>query len=406
MANYDANVPPTITLTKTLFAAAATTSTKASSTSSTVSTSTSTSQGMKESPRLHLSASPRVGVVANGDGTDGNKIVTSTRMSTIFNTLTVTSTSTVSTSSSSASSQTSTDSTTESTSTTKNAATATGTFPADDSHSAQSGKVAGSIIGTFAALGMIVFLLWYFCMKKKGKNKLKVSMSLRRRKSSTPKTPQLEEQKMEETRTMMLKRSAELNKSKENIVNTFLSTSNDHIKPMSPRSVAPEAPRRLPAGRPSMIGVAVTSSTPPNTPPLPRSNSQRNTAIRKGFPPSTDPSGSHPMSLMPGPYIPGRPSFSELSGSSRVIRKPAPIVTAYAAAPNSRSQLSPKAVFNAIGNSTNKAWRRASQALSPSAYQRLPPDNHSIFQTPRRRDSEKPRNEELEIGAQTDKGWL
>lgn len=409
MFSYGANGSPTITLTKTLFAAAATTSTKSSTTSS-----SSATQGTVASPQLP-SASPRVGVVADGNGIDGNSTVTSTRVSTIFNTITVTSTSMASTSSSSSSSsQTSADSVTESTSSTEPSpatATATGTFSPAESNSAHTSKVAGSVIGSFAAFGMIGFLLWYFCMKKNGKEKLKVKMSLRRRESSSPKTPQLEEQNIEETRAMMLQRQAELNKSKEDVVSAFLATSTDRSKPMSPRFVGPESPRRVPVGRPSMIGVATTSTTPPNTPPLPRTNSQRSKMNPRTESASMGHPGSHPTSLMPGVFVP-RSLNSSPSPSTplKSVRQPAPIVTAYALTSYGKSPLSPKGVFNAIGNTTNRAWKRASQALSPSAYQRLPERSHSVFQSPKRRDSEKPRIESLEIGAQTDtgnkSGWI
>lgn len=270
-----------------------------------------------------------------------------------------------------------------------------------DSNSSQTknhgGTVAGATLGSMAAFAMIGLLLWFCCFKKKGKRKIKFKLNIKRRKSSTVKTPQLEDQAMEEMRKTMLDKHNNLSES----LGTPPASSSKAAAVELPgdtglaRNVSQTASSRTHA---SWIGVAVSSSTPPSTPPLPRSNSQRAAKIIRSAAPYSEAqmSGFGPQSnqlnhpLMPTPL---RPVF-----------KPAQIITSPSLAhPEHVSPLSPRGMFNAISNTTSTAWRRASQALSPGGYQRID-DGPSGAENPKRRDS-KLRNPEMEIGHQTDKGW-
>lgn len=414
MLSYGSDGSPTITMTKTLYSAGEITSTRSES-----STSTEGKQGTTNPQSISLTAAPFVGFAVNTANTSiqANSTLegtsTATGTSTIFNTITVTSTristTTVHDSSSSTNPASLTGSNQTSTAvphSTNTQSNTSGTSNSNDSHAkSNGGTVAGATLGSIAAFGMIGILIWYFCVKKKGKRKIKIKLNLKRRKSSTAKTPQLEDQSMEETRKMMLDRQKNLN---------------DFLK-SPPRSSnnppAAELPGEVPNGvglkrnasrtessrtHPSWIGIAVTSSTPPNTPPLPRSHSQRSTKTEQ----SAAASVRHPPSLMPGfGSQHERMSSSVMPTPLKPVLRPAPIITSPSLArPEHVSPLSPRGMFNAISNTTSKAWRRASQALSPNAYQRVADDGHSGLQNPKRRDS-KPRNPELEIGHQTDKGW-
>ena len=90
--------------------------------------------------------------------------------------------------------------------------------------------------------------------------------------------------------------------------------------------------------------------------------------------------------------------------------KPAPILTTpHIARADRLSPLSPRAMLSAVGNGTSNAWKRASEALSPSAYQKIPAYGQSTFEDAKgRRGSTKGRNPEMEIGAQMppNKGWI
>lgn len=398
-------------MTKTLYSAGETTVTRSES-----STSSGGSEGTTNSPSLSLDAAPFVGVAVTTttSATQANSTTagtaTTTGTSTVYNTVTVTSTSVSTTTVHDSSSPTALISSIGSNQTSRVVSTSTNTHSAIPSTTSVSsgsqpksngGTVAGATIGSMAAFAMVGLLLWYCCFKKKAKRKIKFKFNIKRRKSSSAKTPQLEDQTMEEMRRKML--------DQHNDLNDFLKsppTSSSNPKAIElpgdaglKRNLSQTDSSRT---HPSWIGVAVSSSTPPSTPPLPRSNSQRsaqttqNAATSVGYPASLT-SGFGPQnnhihpSLMPTPLKP--------------VMKPAPIITSPSLAqPGNISPLSPRSMFNAISSSTSTAWRRASQALSPGGYQRLVDDGPSAAGNSKRRDS-KPRIPELEIGHQTDKGW-
>lgn len=245
---------------------------------------------------------------------------------------------------------------------------------------------------------MVGFLVWYICAKKQGKQKLKAKLTVKRRKSLTGRMPELEGQSMEETRRILLERHRNV----DGFLKSTPAQSTDQTHTAVEVSDGNLSRTESSRTHPSWIGVAITSSTPPNTPPLPRSNSQKSTKVAE----SAAPFVAHPPSLTPG-FGP-RPQPAPSSPMPRPLRpalKPAPIVTS----PNLErldrvSPLSPRAMFNAVSSSTTRVWKRASQALSPSAYQRAEDEKQSESDTPKRRTS-KPRNPELEIGRQTDNGW-
>ena len=142
----------------------------------------------------------------------------------------------------------------------------------------------------------------------------------------------------------------------------------------------------------------MSSSTPPNTPPLPRSNSQK----------STSPSVGHPAALRPGARSQHTsPSSWLMPAPLKSAMKPTPIITSPRLdRPDNVSPLSPRGMLNAVSNTTKGAWWRASQALSPSSYQRLKSDGPGGFEVLKcDREPAKARNPEMEIGAQTDEGW-
>lgn len=461
------NGSPTITMTKTLYSAGQITSTQAEGSSSTGEKAGTTTSLLQS---FSLNATPFMGValtLSNVSGvsaqtqtqanasppTDGT--VTTTGTSIIYSTITLismrTSTTTVHDSSASATnshlvsligsnqSSTAVSSSKSGGSTTTSSITANSNSARPASHS---GTIAGATIGTMAAFGMIGFLLWFCCVKKKARHKLKLKLNLKRRKSSSAKTAQLENQSMEEIRRTMLEQH-------NNNVNDFLKSAPASAPP--PRNpLAVELPagdntaaflpvpldlRRTPSetesGRthPSWIGVAVTSNTPPATPPLPRSNSQKTTTtFRSATATSTDGYRYAPSPLSAGP---NDNSFHQRIPSSllpiplQAAMKPAPIITTPSLArPEHVSPLSPRGMFNSLGNTTSKAWQRASQVLSPSAYSRLGDDAEEDTNrvgrssvsigaggSAKRRDS-KPRNPELEIGHQADgrngkmEGWI
>ena len=401
MLSYGPNGSPTITITKTLFSAAEVTSTKTDGSSLT---------GSKDSTgTLNLSINPTasafIGVTQANHGDTGSTVTaTTTGVSTIFNTQTITRTRSKSSSTSSSSSNSSDliSSTGFSESTKINSAAAvSSTAVRGNQQAQQSGLVAGSVIGSMAALGMIGILIWYFCVKKQGKRKLKVKLNLQRRKSSDVLTPQLEGQSLERTRTIMLQQ-AELNKSRDSDLNSFIATLakpykeqyHDHSRPIDSEMKAskPQSP---------WIGLAMSSSTPPNTPPMPRSNSQKSTAPSVGIP------SSYPSALAPGlGALSTSASLSLMPSPLKRPMKPAAIITSPRLDRlDNVSPLSPRGMFNTMSTTTKGAWRRASQALSPSSYQRLRTDGVKGGEYPRvDRRPTIVRNPELEIGAQTDNG--
>ncbi|KAK5088040.1 hypothetical protein LTR05_002256 [Lithohypha guttulata] len=390
---------PTVTVTKTLFASAEVTSTAPNNDSSAA------SSGTDSPPNISITASPFVGVHANDNGIGGTDTTTITDSSAAIKLNTTAVSSTSSTPSSN-------------------------TQPAQG----QAGKVAGSVLGSFAAFGMIGFLIWYLLARKQAGSRLKMKFHFKIKKSSepkSPKTPHLEDQSIQETRSIMLQQQADANASHENNINAFLAPGVRHTTkkenlpnhhkalPLTPRK---HTPSELP-GSPgfSKIGLAVSSNTPPNTPPLPRSNSQESTKTIGSIAPSV---GDQPVpaSLMPGyGFTPvfgakNRGSSSSLMPAPlRPPTKPAPIVTTpQIGRTDSISPLSPRAMMNAVSSTTSRAWNRASQALSPSGYQRMPfdgqPESEDLYSgssgSKARKDSTASRrNPELEIGAQTDKEW-
>ncbi|KAK5940598.1 hypothetical protein PMZ80_007015 [Knufia obscura] len=400
MLSYGPNGSPTITITKTLFSAAEVTSTRTTGSSSSASSGT---PALSTDPTV----SAFIGVTqANNVDTGSTTIATTTGTSTIFNSRTITGTRSTSSSTSSNTSDflSSTDSSKGTQ--TKSAAAVSSTAASNDPPAQQPGVVAGSVIGSMAAFSMIGILIWYFCVKKQGKQKLKMKLNLRRRKSSDVKTPQLEGQSLEGTRTIMLQQ-AELNKSRENDLNSFLAAptnanqdqQHNQYQEQYDNARSIDAPMESAKTRPSWIGLAMSSSTPPNTPPMPRSNSQKSTAPSVGHP------SSHPSTLTPGMGS-GRTSVSSslMPAPLKTAMRPAPIITSPRLdRPDNVSPLSPRGMFNAMSNTTKGAWRRASQALSPSSYQRLKSDGLEESGAPRySRQPTIPRIPELEIGAQTD----
>lgn len=402
---------PTFTTTMTLYSAGETTSTRSEGSASSDGT-----EGTTNSQSLSLNAAPFMGVAVTSATypAQANPTIagtsTTTGTSTIYNTITVTSTS-ISTTTVHDSSSTEalisligsnpTSQAVSSTRNTKSPQHSSGSASDASKPSIHGGAVAGAVIGSMAAFAIIGLLLWYCCFKRKVKRKIKINSNLKRRKSSSAKTPQSEDQSMEEMRRMMI--------DKHQNVNDFLkvqpATSNDAAVVELPgdiglrRNLSQTDRSRT---HPSWIGVAVSSNTPPDTPPLPRANSQRSarmaqsTAASVGF--SEGQTGEFgpqrrpiPPSLLPAPLKP--------------VYKPAPIITSPSLArPEHVSPLSPRGMFNAISNSTSTAWKRASQVLSPGGYQRIAEDGSGGGQNTKRRDS-KPRNPELEIGHQTDGGW-
>ncbi|KAK5092836.1 hypothetical protein LTR70_005152 [Exophiala xenobiotica] len=373
MLSYGANGSPTITITKTLFSAAEVTSTRTDDLTSTGASNSSGTSDLSFNP----TASAFIGVTkANHVDTGSTTIAT----------------------------------TTDSSKTTQTkSASATASNAAGDTPAKQPGVVAGSVIGSMAAFSMIGILIWYFCIKKQGKKKFKVKLNLRRRKSSDVKTPQIEGQSLERTRTIMLQQ-AELNKSRENDLNHFFTTSvttvghHHHNQDLGHYDNARSTGSQMenPKIRPSWIGLAMSSSTPPNTPPLPRSNSQKSNAPSVGTP------STHPSALTPGiGSVRNSASPSIMPAPLKAAMKPVPIITSPRLTRlENVSPLSPRGMLSAMSNTTKGAWRRASQALSPSSYQPLRSDGPEGAEYPRvdRRPSVG-RNPELEIGAQTDKGW-
>lgn len=419
---------PTVTVTKTLFASAEVTSTAPNNDSSAA------SSGTDSPPNISITASPFVGVHANDNGIGGTDTTTITGTSTVYNTVTITSTSittSVLTSLSTSSDLTSTIDSSAAIKLNTTAVSSTSSTPSSNTQPAQgqAGKVAGSVLGSFAAFGMIGFLIWYLLTRKQAGSRLKMKFHFKSKKSSepkSPKTPHLEDQSIQETRSIMLQQQADANN-----INAFLAPGVRHTTkkenlpnhhkalPLTPRK---HTPSELP-GSPgfSKIGLAVSSNTPPNTPPLPRSNSQKSTKTIGSIAPSV---GDQPVpaSLMPGyGFTPVFGAKNRSSSSSlmpaplRPPTKPAPIVTTpQIGRTDSISPLSPRAMMNAVSSTTSRAWKRASQALSPSGYQRMPfdgqPESEDLYSgssgSKARKDSTASRrNPELEIGAQTDKEW-
>lgn len=422
LLSYGTNGSPTITMTKTLYSAGEVTSTT-SDTPASMSAS-GKQEGTPNSLLSSMNVAPFMGVVLNTSATgstqanspsDGKSTTTGT--STVYNTITVTSTRISTTTvhdnsplvslisahsnlTSSAASSTSAKIPLVTSVTSHVNATNNATNNAAPPKQ-QGGTIAGATLGSMAAFGMIGFLIWWCCAKKRGKRKLKIKFNMKRRKSSTAKTPQLEDQSMEETRRVMLERSKNLN----DFLRSPPAQSNYSSAAELPgdvglkRNVSQTESSRQ---HPSWIGVAVTSSTPPNTPPLPRSNSRKSTRTMQST--GNAPTGGYPNSLMPGFGSQHTPA-SLMPTPVKPAMKPAPIITSHnLARPEQVSPLSPRGMFNTVGNTASRTWRRASQVLSPGAYQRIADDGQSGIVTPKRRDS-KPRIPELEIGHQTDKNW-
>ena len=233
---------------------------------------------------------------------------------------------------------------------------------------------------------MFGILLWYFLSKRNGKAKLRNIVKMRRRKSSDVKTPHVEGQQLERTRAVML-RQASLNRSQDGGLNSFLSTSIDQSH--NDQTSRLRSPVEASVAKQQWIGLAVSSSTPPDTPPLPRSNSQKSTQTVA----STVQISGSVISTVDAPFpSPLRPG------------KLAPILMVQQLErPQNLSPLSPRAMFKAVSNTTTKAWRRASQALSPSSYQRH--DGDAPTRRKGSRSERRSRNPTMDIGPQTDGGW-
>lgn len=238
---------------------------------------------------------------------------------------------------------------------------------------------------------------------------VKAKVKFRCRKSSNPQTPQLEGQSMEQTRTIMLQRQAEVSRSRENEINAFLATSVDHEKTLNPTHHREKSFSGIQASRAPLIGVAISSISQPDVLLSPRPISQKDHKASRIYPPPTNEPVELPASLMPGlsHQIPHSQS-ALVPAPLKAVSRPAPIIT------NSRlgnadivSPLSPRNMLNAVSSTTNKAWKRASQTISPSAYQRLSYDGHGFHDgISVKNNSDTARNPELELDTGTTKGWI
>lgn len=195
-------------------------------------------------------------------------------------------------------------------------------------------------------MGLIGFLIWYFCLGR-GQNGSGFNLTLNfNRKKNEMRTPQMEDQKMQEARNVMLAEAIRKSQARNRP-----ECGNDHQHSTAIPSTSTETDARSSV----IIGMAVTNDALPATATL--SAESREPVIIGGD--SAIPAVLRPT-MMPAPiYTSLPPQIGD---------------------PEHVSPLSPRGMYNAAAAGAGKAWKRASQVLSPGPYANVQPAGPSGFE--------------------------